>query len=148
MGGVVAYSFKQRFVEPILAGTKGGTIRAERKTGGPMRALLYGGHAHPGRELQLYTGMRTRQCRLIARKQCVDVEPIKLLFARGQIRLGKISETSPRAVLQMAPSLDAFARFDGFHCWDALRSFWREEHGDHPEFVGWHIRWLPLPEWK
>jgi hypothetical protein len=58
---MVAYSFKERFAEPILNGTKGGTIRASRK--GPLRAAT-GGHAKPGEELQLYTDMRTRNCRL------------------------------------------------------------------------------------
>jgi hypothetical protein len=47
---VVAYSFRQQFRPPILAGTKRQTIRADRKR-----------HARPGEQLQLYTGMRTRQ---------------------------------------------------------------------------------------
>ena len=48
---MVAYSFKRRFREPILAGSKQQTIRADRKR-----------HARRGEALQLYTGMRTTQC--------------------------------------------------------------------------------------
>ena len=59
---MVAYSFKARFAEPILAGTKLHTVRAPRKR-----------DARPGEELQLYRGMRTRQCALIARKTCAGV---------------------------------------------------------------------------
>lgn len=68
----VAYSFQQQFAEPILAGTKGGTIRAQRSGRG---------HARPGEELQLYTGMRTKHCRLICRKPCIAVTRILLGFA-------------------------------------------------------------------
>jgi len=56
---MVAYSFKAQFREPILAGTKRQTIRADRKR-----------HARLGEALQLYTGMRTRQCKLIGRATC------------------------------------------------------------------------------
>lgn len=66
----------------------------------------------------------------------------------GAIRLGAISATSPRAVMQMARSLDAFARFDGFACWAEMVAFWRDDRGrdDGPVVAGWHIRWLPLRE--
>ena len=49
---MVAYSFKKQFGPPILAGTKAQTIRADRKR-----------HVRSGELVQLYTGMRTRQCR-------------------------------------------------------------------------------------
>jgi hypothetical protein len=121
---MVAYSFKPRFAEPILAGSKGGTIRANRKR-----------HARPGEELQLYTGMRTRQCRLIARKQCVEVEPIELWLGADMV------EFRNRIFRR---NLDLFARFDGFSSWHELCDFWLYEHGD-ARFIGVHIRWLPLP---
>ncbi len=55
---MVAYSFRSQFAEPILAGTKGGTIRAERRGRNLGHRVVNGGHAYPGEELQLYTGMR------------------------------------------------------------------------------------------
>ena len=60
-----AYNFRERFVPKILAGTKPHTIRKRRK--------------HPtkvGDILWLYTGMRTKGCKLIAGALCVRVEPI------------------------------------------------------------------------
>ncbi len=110
---MVAYSFKRRFVEPILAGTKRQTIRAERKR-----------HARPGEELQLYTGMRTKHCKLIARVMCVGIRPITLVLA----------EDLP----------DTFAQRDGFASWDAMKEFWRKEHPGVEEFHGVLIMWGSL----
>lgn len=77
---MVAYSFKAQFVEPIRAGLglptepqirpKRQTIRADRKR-----------HARPGEELQLYRGMRTRQCFLIGRAACTEVTKIRIIDA-------------------------------------------------------------------
>jgi hypothetical protein len=127
---MVAYSFKKQFAEPILDGRKGGTIRADRRR-----------HAHPGEELQLYTGMRTKQCRLITRKTCVAVEPITLNFVGfgvGYIICGA-------RCLRRPPELDAFAAFDGFQNFAEMAEFWAETHAA-DEFHGWHIRWAELPQ--
>lgn len=130
---MVAYSFQPRFVEPILARTKGGTIRAPRKDRNPFSGRP-GGHARLGEELQLYTGMRTQHCKLVARVRCVAVERIALRF--GSSLVGFASRG-----LYRLEDLDAFARFDGFADWPAMCAFW------HPalEFEGWHIRWQALP---
>ena len=125
---MVAYSFKARFVGAILEGSKVGTIRAE----GRRR------HAIPGEELQLYTGMRTRSCRLIARATCSSVDHIRLDFgSRGEpVRL------NGDAWFRREGELDAFARGDGFRDWEDLRAFWAEAHGQ-PTFSGVWIRWEP-----
>jgi hypothetical protein len=122
---VVAYSFKPRFVEPILDGRKGGTIRAVRYR-----------HARPGEELQLYTGMRTNRCRLITRKICLACEPIKINFVSWDVSY----VISGSRVFQRLPELDAFARFDGFRDFGEMSNFWQL-----PVFNGMHIRWLHLP---
>ena len=54
---MVAYSFKKQFAYPVEKGYKLQTIRASRKTR----------HARPGESIQLYTGMRTKQCRKLVR---------------------------------------------------------------------------------
>jgi len=123
---MTAYSFKRQFVEPILAGTKGGTIRANRRR-----------HARPGEELQLYTGMRTKHCKLIARKTCLAVEPIELDFVRMRIHVGPL-------VLEHRVELSTFARFDGFPDFASMAAFWIWTHETF-HFAGWHIRWFPLP---
>jgi hypothetical protein len=51
---MVAYSFHKMFVEAVWTGQKRQTIRSHRKR-----------HARVGERLKLYTGMRTRSCRLI-----------------------------------------------------------------------------------
>lgn len=146
-----AYSFKAQFAEPILAGTKGGTIRAPHKAPRPdagqarrARHAANGGHAYAGELLHLYTGMRTKQCRRIAQHRCMAAEPITLRFGEG---LGAVLLPDKHLVLTMPPELDAFAVFDGFADWATLEGFWRSTHGaDVANFEGWHIRWLPLPE--
>lgn len=128
---MVAYSFKAQFAQPIIDRTKGGTIRADRRR-----------HARPGEELQLYTGMRTKQCRLISRETCLDALPIGLDFPNNAVIL-----SIRQHALTGWKLLDAFALFDGFQNWLALREFWRKEHGsDLKLFNGVHIRWLDWPE--
>lgn len=126
---MVAYGFKERFRDPILDGTKGGTIRADRKR-----------HARSGEQLQLYTGMRTKQCKLICRLPCLAVEPLELVLRDPQsVRIGG------RRILVRVDDLHIFAAFDGFRNFSEMIEFWRQEHDDLDTFSGVHIRWLPLP---
>lgn len=120
---MVAYSFRPRFVDPILAGTKRQTIRSI----GLRR------HAMSGQQLQLYTGMRTKQCRLIGRAECLRCEGIKLSFVHHG---GVITESLGHLV-----DLDGFARSDGFADWDDMRAFWRAEHGEPAEWSGIIVTW-------
>jgi hypothetical protein len=142
---MVAYSFKERFAEAILDGTKGGTIRGNRKR-----------HARPGEELQLYRGMRTKQCVLIARKQCLTVEPITLDFWKHQFFFGDralSTHATDGRILTSHAALERFARFDGFSSLAEMVEFWRppqlkistRESQPWLVFRGWHIRWLALP---
>lgn len=108
----VAYSFKAHFEAPIRAGTKAQTIRADRAR-----------HARAGEELQLYTGMRTKHCRLIGRATCMSVSPVQLDFGREVIIAGA------RPMIHDFVKLDEFARMDGFPDFLAMREFWRKEHG-------------------
>lgn len=116
---MVAYSFKQQFIAPILSGIKRQTIRANRKR-----------HAHLGEELQLYTGMRTKYCTLIGRATCSDVDVVQMDFCRGVVWIN----------LSPVTNLDLFARADGFDCWERMEAFWKQTHGT-GEFDGQLIRW-------
>jgi uncharacterized protein YqfB (UPF0267 family) len=120
---MVAYSFKERFAEPITSGTKRQTIRAERKR-----------HARPGEVLQLYQGMRTRHCRLILRAQCLDVKPIRIDLVEQTVTAGIECINTRKA-------LDAFARRDGFSDWDDMHDFWMIEHSGKETFSGVLITW-------
>jgi hypothetical protein len=126
---MVAYSFKSRFAEPILLGAKAQTIRAPRA--GRSR------HARPGEPIQLYTGMRTRHCRLLARVTCAAVEPVRLCFsAHGAAELFEVG-----GKLLHPDSMETFARADGFQSIEDMAGFWRAEHPGIDEFEGVLIRW-------
>ena len=122
---MVAYSFNRQFVEPIFAGTKSQTIRAERKR-----------HARAGEQLQLYTGMRTKQCKLVGRAVCENVAPITIdvrdqwiYFPVTGVRYTKTRD------------LEFFARIDGFAGWAEMLAFWKKEHATAIIFSGVLIRW-------
>lgn len=124
---MVAYSFKGRFREPILAGSKRQTIRADRKR-----------HARVGEEVQLYTGMRTAYCRLIGRAKCVYAGAIRLDLDQRRVELAS------GTAITTAEDTDAFAQSDGFADWKALAHFWRTEHPGLDQFSGIMIRWTDL----
>lgn len=135
---MVAYSFKTRFAAPILAGTKRQTIRADRKR-----------HVRPGEELQLYTGMRTRHCKLIGRAVCEAVYPIELFLAgprEGYSEAWSDTHADPRFATAGVYKADCnkFAVADGFARWSDLVLFWRAEHPGVDHFGGVLIRWTPI----
>ncbi len=130
---MTAYSFMRRFVPPIEAGTKRQTIRAPRA--GRSR------HVNVGGEMQLYTAMRTKHCRLIKRVHCAGVSPIKIGVAAGWVEI--VGSHDGRAfIIRRQDSLDSFARRDGFADWDDMRQFWRETHPDVDVFSGVLITWV------
>lgn len=123
---MVAYSFKAQFAEPIITGTKRQTIRADRKR-----------HARPGERLQLFTGMRTKQCRKILDLDpvCVSVTPIEIYFPwRGGLEIW--------VGLRQLSGIEVgeFAKADGFENSQAMKEFWEKNHGDGP-FKGVMITW-------
>lgn len=123
---MVAYSFHKRFEPAIRAGTKLQTIRADRKR-----------HALRGERIQLYVGMRSRHCRLIASPECVGVWPVRLQLEAGVI-------TADERNVRQPMHLDAFAVSDGFVDWADMVAFWKREHPSVLVFSGWVIRWAPI----
>lgn len=125
---MVAYSFKARFAEPILTNQKLQTIRAVGKRR----------HAGAGSALQLYTGMRTKQCRLVATRTCTSVHQILLLIMPN-------AEIEARIDGKMLSDLDlmALARADGFGSVEDMWLFWRENHKGLNRFEGLLIKWEP-----
>jgi hypothetical protein len=121
---VVAYNFRSRFVDPIIAGTKTQTIRARRKTG----------HVPIGGKIQLYSSMRTKQCRKIGEAVCLAQWPIVIDVRWAEIKLA--GDT-----IREGPSLHKFARQDGFANWDDMRRFWHIMHGNKQIFEGYLIIW-------
>ncbi len=122
---MVAYSFKAQFAAPILAGVKRQTLRNDRKR-----------HARPGETLQLFTGMRTRQCRLVGTATCKQAAPIRL-----HLDCGRVEFLWTGRALTTIEELDGFAQIDGFARWRAMCAFWSKEHPSVPTWEGVQISW-------
>lgn len=141
---MVAYSCQPGFVAPIEAGSKLHTLRNPRKR-----------HARPAEELQLYTGMRTRSCRLIARKTCSQVLGVWLdLYGSTPVQLYEIAELVPGEPRRIGPfhavvDVEAFAIADGFTRFEVLARFWRKVHKVRRwdgVLIGWGPRYLREPD--
>ena len=62
---MVAFNFKTIHTEKILSGEKFSTVRPKPR-------------CKAGDTLQLYTGMRTRHCKLLRTAECVSVDRIEI----------------------------------------------------------------------
>ncbi len=139
---MVAYSFKRRFIDPIRAGL-GMSVEtfdcsAKRQT---IRAVGKRRHARADETLQLYHGMRSRDCFRIGEAHCRRVREIRIFIGARRIIIG-----DQPAIVSNA-GLDQFAIDDGFADWADMQQFWRDEHGDMTRlgpFVGMLIEWEPI----
>lgn len=114
---MVAYNFHRRFEAPVVTLTKTGTIRDR----GRRR------HARPGELLQLYTGQRTRYCRLIATATCLSEARLRVWFPSPRVVIGEIDDTVPIYEVNHCADFDAFARADGFTDWDDMARYWWDQ---------------------
>lgn len=131
---MVAYTFKRRFIAPILDGTKIHTLRNV----GRRR------HAKPGSKLQLYYGLRSPGAFIIAERTCIRVPSITIRF--GKHPTVEVSDLPH--FLQGPKELDGFARYDGFENWPDLEDFWAHEHKEiyreAKVWSGYLIGWEPV----
>lgn len=154
---MVAYSFKQQFIGPIRAGlgiehlNERGKIvipgpKPKRQT---IRAIGKRRHARPGEVLQLYYGMRTRQCMSIGVARCMSVEGVLLKWSEWQsFRTYDIMEREPGVWRRVGNTREVadrekFATDDGFADFSEMSMFWMENHGP-STFVGVLIKWEPI----
>lgn len=122
---MVAIDFDPRFEVAIREGWKTQTIRKPRER-----------NPRPGDMLQLYTGMRTADCRRICQDvRCTDVLSVEITFGDD----GGID----RIVTDGVPvkDLDAFAVRDGFTDSDDMAAFFKLKHGPMEIFHGFVIEW-------
>lgn len=113
------YNFKPQFAAHILSGRKMHTIRAERRH-----------RDHKGSTMHLYTGLRQSGAKLLARVECVRVEPI--FFEAANLD----DAANPPMVVYLGvdsienrhqstgTELDSLAFFDGFDSFAEMESFW------------------------
>ncbi|MCW5830181.1 MAG: hypothetical protein KIT79_12800 [Deltaproteobacteria bacterium] len=121
-----ALNFQKRFVPMIRSGEKCQTILAHRNDGRPP--------CKPGDRLKLYTGMRTKGCKLVATVEVISCLPVRI-FGTGFEVTHEEDETDYWHGL----SLYSFARLDGFRDWTELRDWFGRTHG--LPFEGWLVRW-------
>jgi hypothetical protein len=118
------YNFQSRFVEKILSGEKTHTIRATRK-------FL----DVPGCTMHLYTGLRTKQARLLMRVPCVKRETVYIGLNPAQVMATKGVEMGLYApewyhvqidgqILDFAER-ELLATRDGFTDFQEMMQFWR-----------------------
>lgn len=124
---MTAYNFQPRFVHLIGSGAKRQTIRKHRRS--PSR------HANVGERVQLYTGMRTPGCMLIAEAKCTGVLPIRMDIGARGIREVVIANRA----LEIGRLAD-FAKADGFGSFQDMCAFWVAMHG-RGLFEGSLIKW-------
>jgi hypothetical protein len=137
---VVAYSFAPQFVAPIEARTKLQTVRGHRRR-----------HARVGEPIQLYTGMRTRQCRKLvdADPICSAVLPIRIVVdALWPLLITKIELDGTRLddwAIEMFARLDGFCPDSGGDARFRMGEFWMRAHAHSADlrvdFDGVCLRW-------
>lgn len=104
------YNFKAQFVPHILSGEKQHTIRATRAHGDK-----------PGSTMHLYTGLRQKGARLLARVPCVKVEEIRI----EQQRIGDWPEIYIDGARLSGDERIALASKDGFPDFRTMVEFWK-----------------------
>jgi hypothetical protein len=122
---MVAIDFDPRFETAIREGWKTQTIRKPRER-----------NPRPGDLLQLYTGMRTADCRRICPDvRCTEVMSIEITFGDdfGIDRI--VTDGVP------VKNLDDFALRDGFTDSDDMAAFFKLKHGPMETFRGYVIEW-------
>ncbi|WP_194094815.1 ASCH domain-containing protein [Marivivens aquimaris] len=119
---MVAYNFAAQFAEEVRSGRKSMTIRTARKNG----------HAVFGDELQLYIGMRTKNCQLLKRVTCIFAASIvieqKRIIVDGRVM----------------PDPEELARADGFTDFEQMKAWFTKLYGlpySHQPFEGELICW-------
>lgn len=143
---MVAYSFKRLFVPAIKAGLSSVALSFDpRPKLQTIRAIGRRRHARVGAALQLYCGMRSRDCFKIGDARCIAVSSIRVHVRSEIIEIHRVDAAD--SLIDRAAALDAFAIKDGFESWPDMKTFWLEEHGETTRlgpFVGLLIEWEPL----
>lgn len=138
-----AYSFRKRFIVPISLGLGvpyaldhivNPIAAPKRQT---IRSLGKRSHARLGGLVQLYFGMRTKQCFLIGEARCTEVANVIIWVDEKTIAIER-----SKAMLSR-PEMEVFAQADGFADAADMAKFWRIEHSGVEKFEGLLIRWEP-----
>lgn len=124
-----ALNFKAQFADDVEFGSKRQTVRAPRKDGRD--------HCKVGDTIKLYTGMRTKACRLLGEAK---VTSIRKIWMDG-VSMTLDGQHVPSAVYDRhSPMTDnEFAEADGFDSFMDMADWFRNVHG--LPFEGVVIAW-------
>lgn len=114
-----ALNFKKEFAEAVELGEKRQTVRAHRKDG---RA-----HAKVGDAIKLYTGMRTKGCRLLASAKVTRID--KIWMDATSMKLNDRPVYSTISDRSDPPTDNEFARADGFDGFTEMACWFEGVHG-------------------
>ena len=123
MAAVVVYGFAAEHAGAVASGSKTRTIRAVGKRR----------HAAPGDTVRLYTGQRTKACRMLREAVCFRARLVRLGLAGGVL-------VSAAVAGRPVQDLPRFARADGFAGPAEMGRFFGRLHGP-GEFSGVMIEW-------
>lgn len=125
----ILLNFQKEFVPLVEAGLKPHTIRARRVDG---RDPL------PGDTLHLYTGLRTKACRLLRREPCQYTAEVTIQPSAGDVH---------HVLLGGRPldqdEVETLARVDGFASGTEFVHYFQEQYG--LPFTGLLIGWDMTP---
>lgn len=116
-------NFKQKFADRVECGDKRQTIRRWRTDGKRMR---------PGDTLKLYTGLRTRNARLLRTATVESVASVRMDISENVIVVDGDRLDTERAA--------AFARADGFRCVSEMLDWFKNQYMSN-DFEGYYVRW-------
>jgi hypothetical protein len=102
-----ALNFQKQFADKVQQGEKTRTIRAAGKRAAPS----------VGQSLKLYTGMRTKVCRLLKEVTCTNVSTV-LFWSKSTVIVNKIPLYNE--------AVDQFAQLDGFKDYAEMYKFFDE----------------------
>ena len=129
---MVAYNFQNQFADDVESGKKTQTIRKRGKKNPPS----------VGCRIQLYTGMRTKNCRLLCTPVCTSVEVIEIRSHFKHVLIGTPSGDSYQFNRLTDTTIEKLAKDDGFESAEAFFEYFKTGRGDY--FSGFLIRWEPI----
>ena len=106
-----ALNFMKQFAPAVKCGEKRMTFRKPRKDGRDPK---------PGDTLYLYTGMRTKQCELLATAACIEVAPAEFT-KKGAPIIGEEVPTPDKR--------EYIAALDGHDSYADMIEFFKSTHG-------------------
>jgi hypothetical protein len=114
-----ALNFKAQFADDVAFGIKRQTVRAHRKDGRP--------HAKPGDTIKLYTGMRTKACRLLAEATVTSLRPVRIEACKMFIGGNRLPSVIYDRNCEQTDN--EFAEADGFSGFTEMAEWFQDAHG-------------------